>query len=75
MAVESIRAQKKFSYRYKLVRTNTLIMAAENDRFVHNRAMAMFLKQAPNAQMFFARIPFMIFSMKRKACVVHVSKP
>lgn len=52
--LEAIRAQKKFSYRYKLVRTNTLIMAAENDRFVHNRAMAMFLKQAPNAQMFFA---------------------
>lgn len=52
--LESIRAQKKFSYRYKLVRTNTLIMAAENDRFVHNRAMAMFLKQAPNVQMFFA---------------------
>ena len=52
--LETIRAQKKFAYRYKLVRTNTLILAAENDRFVHNRAMAMFLKQAPNAQMFFA---------------------
>lgn len=52
--LETIRAQKKFAYRYKLVRTNTLVLAAENDRFVHNRAMAMFLKQAPNAQMFFA---------------------
>ena len=52
--LETIRAQKKFAYRYKLVRTNTLILAAENDRFVHNRAIAMFLKEAPNAQMFFA---------------------
>ena len=51
--LETIRAQKKFAYRYKLVRTNTLVLAAENDRMVHNRAMAIFLKEAPNAQMFF----------------------
>ena len=48
----SIAAQKKFSLRYEFVKTNTLILAAENDRFVHNRAMKIFLRKAGCAKMF-----------------------
>ena len=52
--LHSIRAQKKFAEKYKLVQTNTLILCAEHDRFVHNRAMAFFLQKVPSCKMFFA---------------------
>jgi len=50
----SIEAQKTFSRRYNLVATNTLILSAENDHFVHNRAMAMYVEKNKNCQMFCA---------------------
>jgi len=52
--IQALRAQKKFATRFEFVRTNTLILAAENDVFVYNRAMAMFLQKAPCCKMFFA---------------------
>jgi lysophospholipase len=48
----SIRAQKKFAERYSFVKTNTLILSAEIDYLVNNRAMAMFIRKAPNTKMF-----------------------
>lgn len=50
--VHAINAQRKFSVRYEFVKTNTLIIAAERDRFVFNRAMVSFIQQAPSARMF-----------------------
>lgn len=52
--LKSIRAQKKFSSRYKFVKTNTLILSAEHDFFVYNRAMADFAKKAPNSKLLYA---------------------
>lgn len=50
--LRSLRAQIEFSKHYELVRTNCLLIQAENDVFVYNRAMAIFFKKAPNARMF-----------------------
>lgn len=49
---QSVRSQRKFARRYEFVRTNTLILAAENDYFVYNRAMIMFIRKATAARMF-----------------------
>ena len=45
--LQSIRSQKKFSRFYEFVGTNTLILAADANQelFVHNRAMTMFLNK------------------------------
>lgn len=48
----AIRAQKRFATRYQFVKTNTLILSAEHDYLVYNRAMAMFIHKAPNARLF-----------------------
>lgn len=50
--MHTIRACKKFALRYGFVKTNTLILSAETDYLVYNRAMAMFVKNPPNAKMF-----------------------
>lgn len=50
--VHSVRAQKKFSAKYEFVKTNTLILSAETDYLVYNRAMAAFVRKAPAAKMF-----------------------
>ena len=42
---------------FRRVRTNTLIISAENDRFVHNRAIREFVKKAPNALLLQAPAP------------------
>ncbi len=42
----SIQAQKNFESKYWLVKTNTLIIAAEHDLFVYNRAMMVFANEA-----------------------------
>lgn len=52
--VHAIRAQIKFESRFQFVRTNTLILAAENDRFVYNRAMQMLATASPASKMFLA---------------------
>eukprot|EP01035_Chromulina_nebulosa_P039363 gene39363-53219_t len=44
---KSIRAQKKFATRYEFVRTNTLVLSAEHDYLVYNRAMYAFVRKAP----------------------------
>lgn len=49
---QAIHAQRKFSTRYEFVRTNTLIFNAENDKFVYDRAMKLFLKKTNASQMF-----------------------
>ncbi|KAJ1426738.1 Alpha/Beta hydrolase protein [Ochromonadaceae sp. CCMP2298] len=49
--IHSIRAQNKFSHRYETVRTNTLILSAETDYFVNNRAIVAFAKKAPAAKL------------------------
>jgi hypothetical protein len=51
---QSVRAQRRFAKYYEAIKTNTLIVAAENDLFVHNRAMAMFVHKAQHSQMFLA---------------------
>lgn len=45
----AIKGQKKFHTMFRRVRTNTLIIGASDDRFVHNRALKKFVKDAPNA--------------------------
>jgi len=50
--LQSIRAQRRLATRYEFVRTNTLILSAEHDFLVYNRAMAMFVKKAPAARLF-----------------------
>jgi lysophospholipase len=50
--LQSLRAQKKFATRFQFVQTNTLVLQAEHDVFVYNRAMAMFVQKAPNSRMF-----------------------
>lgn len=49
---QAVRSQRKFARRYEFVRTNTLILAAENDYFVYNRAMMMYTRKATAARMF-----------------------
>ena len=51
--LQSLRAQKKFATRFQFVQANTLIIQAEHDVFVNNRAMNMFVQKAPNSLMFF----------------------
>mmetsp|Transcript_22059 Transcript_22059/g.37350 ORF Transcript_22059/g.37350 Transcript_22059/m.37350 type:complete len:390 (+) Transcript_22059:136-1305(+) len=46
----TMRAQIKFAYKYELFRTNTLILQASDDIFVHNRAQDMFAQKAPNCR-------------------------
>lgn len=50
---QTIRAQRKFAHRYEFVRTSTLIVCAEHDYFVYNRAMQEFLKKARSSRLFF----------------------
>jgi lysophospholipase len=50
----AIRGQKAFHQMFRRVRTNTLIISASDDRFVHNRAMRTFVKDAPNARLLHA---------------------
>jgi alpha-beta hydrolase superfamily lysophospholipase len=45
-----MRAQIKFAYKYELFRTNTLILQASDDVFVHNRAQDVFAQKAPNCR-------------------------
>ena len=45
--LSSLRAQVLLARNYELVRTNCLILQAEDDIFVHNRAMSMFIAKAP----------------------------
>jgi lysophospholipase len=52
---ESINAQRKFEPRYEFVKTNTLIICAQHDLFVYNRAMIMFGQRAPACKMLYAR--------------------
>ena len=47
--LQALRAQKKFAVRFQFVQTNTLIISAEHDCFVYNRAMQMFVQKAPNS--------------------------
>lgn len=49
--LQSIRAQRRLATKYPFVKTNTLVLSAEHDVLVYNRAMAMFVKQAPHAKM------------------------
>ncbi|RYG98855.1 alpha/beta hydrolase, partial [archaeon] len=49
--LQSIRAQRRLATKYQFVKTNTLVLSAEHDYLVYNRAMAMFVKQAPHAKM------------------------
>jgi lysophospholipase len=49
-----IVAQRKFSRRYKFVKTNTLSLCAASDAFVHNRAIIEFAKQAAACKLFIA---------------------
>jgi hypothetical protein len=51
--LQALRAQKKFATRFQFVQTNCLIIQAEHDIFVYNRAMAMFVQKAPNSLMYF----------------------
>jgi hypothetical protein len=51
---QSIKSQRRFSKLYDRIKSNVLIIAAENDFLVHNRAMAMFVNKAPHSQMFLA---------------------
>ena len=44
---------EKFATRFQFVQTNCLVVQAEHDIFVYNRAMAMFVQKAPNSLMFF----------------------
>lgn len=55
--LHAIRAQKTFHTMFRRVRTNTLVINAENDRFVHNRAIREFVKKAPNAVLLQAPAP------------------
>eukprot|EP01031_Cornospumella_fuschlensis_P034311 gene34311-41526_t len=52
--LQSIRAQRRLATKYQFVKTNTLVLSAEHDVLVYNRAMAMFVKQAPHSKMFCA---------------------
>jgi lysophospholipase len=52
--LESIVAQKKFARVWDWVRTETLVIAAEHDRFVYTRAMRMFVKEVPYCKLLFA---------------------
>lgn len=65
--LQSLRAQKKFATRFQFVQTNTLIIQAENDIFVYNRAMAMFAQKAPNSLMFVAPESYHESLMEREA--------
>jgi alpha-beta hydrolase superfamily lysophospholipase len=49
---ESIQMQRNFARRYNFVRTNTLILGADHDRFVYNRAMKHFIKNASSAKLY-----------------------
>lgn len=49
----SLDAQIEFAKYYSLVRTQCLIMAAEHDVFVSNRALALFAQHAPAARLVF----------------------
>ena len=42
--LEAIKCQKSYSQRYDVLKTNTLIISAEHDKFVWNKAMTMFCK-------------------------------
>jgi len=49
--LHSIRAQKKFATRYEFVRTNTLVLSAERDLLVYNRALQAFVSKAPASRL------------------------
>ena len=46
----TMKAQIKFAYKYELFRTNTIILQASDDIFVHNRAQDVFAQKAPNCR-------------------------
>lgn len=48
--LQSLRAQYKFSHRYELFRANTLILMAQDDVFVYNRAIHFFAGKAPSCR-------------------------
>lgn len=50
--LQSIRAQRRLAYRYEFIKTNTLVLSAEHDCMVYNRAMQMFVRQAPHCRLF-----------------------
>lgn len=49
--IHAINLQKRCERRYAFVKTNTLILSAERDCFVYNRAMAMFAAAAPSCKL------------------------
>lgn len=50
----SLRAQRKFEARHRFITTNTLIICAENDYFVYNRAISIYAQRTANCRVFFA---------------------
>ncbi len=50
----SIMAQKAFANRFEFVKTNMLLIAAQHDRFVYNRAITVYANTAQAAKMFLA---------------------
>ena len=54
-----IRAQNKFSRIYELFRTNTLILQANDDVFVYNRAISLFARKAPSIRFVLLSSPFL----------------
>jgi alpha-beta hydrolase superfamily lysophospholipase len=50
----SLRAQRKFETRHPFIHTNTLIVCAEHDYFVYNRAISHFAQHVPNSKVLFA---------------------
>lgn len=52
--IQSLLAQQYFESRYQYVVSNCLIICAENDYFVHNRAITAFSQKAQNCKVFYA---------------------
>jgi len=52
--IQSLETQMKFEDRYAFVNTNTLVICADHDYFVHNRAISIFALRANNCKVFFA---------------------
>eukprot|EP01041_Mallomonas_annulata_P002485 gene2485-4837_t len=76
--LRSLKAQIQFARCYELVRTNCLILQAEEDVFVYNRAMNMFAKKAPACRMFIApgayHEIFIETKIRRKAAIAVMLK-
>lgn len=56
--LQSLKAQNRFESRYKFVFTNTLVILAEKDYFVYNRAVSIFAQRAPACKVLFAPSSF-----------------